>query len=163
MRPRSPMRPSAASLSGRAPRPRRLLPRDAGRYEGPPSALVALVALNAVGTARSLIHILAPDSGAATIASMPTEGDAGRGVVALLAQWGGSQLLESLVIWVVVRRYRGLVPLMLGVIFLEQVLRLAIGRRKPAATRRTAPGAVGTRVLLPLVAALAVWSLTGRE
>jgi hypothetical protein len=139
------MRQLAASPSVRAPRPQRLPPCDPGRGDGPSSALTASVARNAVGTVCSLIHILAPHSGANTIASVPTEGDAGRGVVALLAQWGGSQLLERLVIWVVVQRYRELVPFMLGVIFLEQVLRLAIGRGEPVPARRAAPGAVATR------------------
>ena len=85
---------------------RRLLPDDVRRYEGPPSALVALIVVNAIGSVRSLIHILAPDSGAASIAGIPVAGPSGDGVVGLLAQWGGSQLLESLIIWVVVRRYR---------------------------------------------------------
>jgi len=157
-------RPRAARAArARRPHPRRLVPDDARRYDGPPSAFVALVVINAIGSLRSLIHILAPDSGAGAIAAMRTDGDAGRNVVALLAQWGGSQLLESVIVWVVVRRYRGLVPLMLGVILLEQVLRMLIGRRKPVTSVHTPPGVVGTRVLLPLAAALVVWSLTGRD
>lgn len=138
---------------------RRLLPDDVRRYEGPPSALVALIVVNAIGSVRGLIHILAPDSGAASIAGIPVAGPSGDGVVGLLAQWGGSQLLESLIIWVVVRRYRGLVPAMIALILLEQLLRLTIGRRKPVGSTRTPPGAVGTRVLLPVAAALLVWSL----
>ena len=140
---------------------RRLLPDDVRRYEGPPSALVALIVVNAIGSVRSLIHILAPDSGAASIAGIPVAGPSGDGVVGLLAQWGGSQLLESLIIWVVVRRYRGLVPAMIALILIEQLLRLTIGRRKPVGSTRTPPGVVGTRVLLPVAAALLVWSLAG--
>lgn len=142
---------------------RRLLPADPRSYDGPAGPYVALVAVNLLGTLRSLIHILAPDSGAGAIAALPTGGQAGANSVGLLAQWGGSQLLESLVIWVVVRRYRGLVPAMLVLVVLEQLLRLAIGRHKPVTGTRTAPGAVGTRVLAPLAAALAIWSLAGRR
>lgn len=140
---------------------RRLLPDDARRYDGPPAALAAVIVVNAIGSLRSLIHILAPDSGAASIAGISVEGPSGDGVVGLLAQWGGSQLLESLIVWVVVRRYRGLVPAMVALILLEQVLRLVIGRRKPVASTRTPPGAVGTRVMLPVAVALLVWSLVG--
>jgi hypothetical protein len=118
--------------------------------------------VNAVGSLRSLIHIFAPDSAAASIASIPVEGAPGQGVVGLLGEWGGSQLLESLIVWVVVRHYRGLVPLMIAVTLLEQVLRLAIGRRKPVGSIRTAPGAVTTWAMLRVAAALLIWSLAGR-
>jgi hypothetical protein len=121
-----------------------------------------LAAVNVVGTARSLIHILAPDSGAESIATMDTHVTGGGNIVALLAQWGGAQLLESGVIWVVLWRYRGLVPLMLGVVTAEQLLRVAIGKSKPLATVRTPPGAL-SRVLLPAAAATLAVSLTERS
>ncbi len=54
------------------PDPRLLLPRAADRYVGPAIALWFLAAYNVVGTARSLIHVLAPDSGAQSIATMDT-------------------------------------------------------------------------------------------
>jgi hypothetical protein len=52
---------------------------------------------------------------------------------------------------------------MLAIILLEQILRVRIARRTPVVGERTPPGAVGTRVLLPLVAGLVVWSLRGRR
>ncbi len=121
-----------------------------------------LVALNAAGTVRSLIHILAPDSGAQSIASMDIRVKGGDNIVALLGQWGGAQLLEAGVIWTVVYRYRGLIPLMLGVVTAEQLLRLGIGLSKPLATVRTPPGALSW-ALLPVGAATLAMSLTGGD
>lgn len=121
-----------------------------------------LVALNAAGTVRSLIHILAPDSGAQSIASMDTQVKGGSNIVALLGQWGGAQLLEAGVIWIAVCRYRGLVPLMLGVVTAEQLLRVGIGMSKPLTTVHRPPGALSW-ALLPVAAATLVVSLTGDD
>lgn len=134
-------------------------PDDATQYRGPRWTVAVLAAYNLVGTARSLIHILAPDSGAGSIASMDTSVAGGPNMVGLLAQWGGAQLLEALVIWTVLLRYRGHVPLMLSVVTLEQGLRVAIGRAKPLVTAHAPPGAL-SRVLLPLAALVFVRSLT---
>jgi hypothetical protein len=140
----------------------RLLPRDATQLSSPRGPAVFLSVFNTVATARSLVHILATDSGAQSIASMDTQVAGGPNIVAMLGQWGGAQLLESLIIWVVLARYRGLVPLMLAVVTTEQGLRLAIARRKPLHTERTPPGALSWAVL-PLAAAALAWSLSGRR
>ena len=143
----------------RRPRLSRLLPGDVTRFGGPGWTAGTLVALNVAGTVRSLIHMLAPDSGAQSIASMDTRVKGGDNIVALLAQWGGAQLLEAGVIWIVLFRYRGLVPLMLGVVTAEQLLRVGIGMSKPLATVRTPPGALSW-ALLPVAAATLAMSLT---
>jgi hypothetical protein len=121
-----------------------------------------LAAVNIAGTARSLIHIVKPDSGAESIASMDTHVQGGKNIIALLGQWGGAQLLEAGLIWVVLSRYRGLVPLMLGVVTAEQALRVGIGRLKPLETAHTPPGAL-SRVLLPASAIALAMSLNQAE
>lgn len=141
------------------PRLSRLIPQDVTIFRGPEWTAGALAAVNAVGTVRSLIHMLAPDSGAQSIASMDTEVTGGGNIVSLLAQWGGAQLLESGVIWIALWRYRGLVPLMLGVVTAEQLLRVAIGTSKPLTTEHKPPGAL-SRVLLPAAAVTLAISLT---
>jgi len=137
---------------------RLLLPSDAGRYAGPRIAVGFLVLYNAVATARSLVHIVAPDSGAGTIATMDTAVAGGDNIIALLAQWGGAQLVMALTIWVVLWRYRGLVPLMIALSMLDNVLRIAIGTYKPLVTTSTPPGALSWLVA-PLCAVLLVVSL----
>jgi hypothetical protein len=141
--------------------PARLLPREATRFGGPSGPVVFLAAFNVVATARSLVHILAPDSGAQSIASMDIRVKGGPNIIALLGQWGGGQLLESMLIWTVLWKYRGLVPLMLAAVTLEQGLRVAIGQRKPLETEHAPPGAL-SRGVLPLAAAALAWSLSGR-
>jgi len=157
--------PRAAS----SPMPRRgwprlsgLVPGDVTTFRGPWWTAGALAAVNAVATVRSLVHMLAPDSGAQSIASMDTRVTGGGNIVALLAQWGGAQLLESGVIWVALWRYRGLVPLMLGMVTAEQFVRVAIGMYKPLTTAHKPPGAL-SRLLLPAMAVTLVISLTERD
>ena len=135
-----------------------LLPRRVDRYEGPRLAFWLLAAYNVVGTVRSLIHILAPDSGASSIAGMDVTVAGGANAFALLAQWGGAQLLMALMIWLVLWRYKGLVPLMVLGSLLDNVLRVAIGQYKPLVTVHTPPGAVSW-ILIPALAVLLVVSL----
>ena len=127
-----------------------LLPPARNDYSGPRVAVWFLVLANVVGTARSLIHILTADSGAQSIAHMSVHVAGGQNIIALLAQWGGAQLLMALVIWVVLWRYRVLVPLMIGEVALEQLVRIVIGQYKPLLTTGTPPGSYGSWILLPL-------------
>jgi hypothetical protein len=141
----------------------RLLPEDPAVFRGPASAAAALAVVNLAGTARSAVHLLAPDSGAGTIAAMPVEGDTGRNTVALLAQWGGAQLLEAGVGWVILARYRGLIPLMWAIVTGEQAIRVIVGRHKPLTTTgRKPPGAL-SGPLLPVCALCLAWSLKDRQ
>ncbi len=144
------------------PDPWLLLPRDAARYRGPRAAVWFLVLYTVVATARSLVHILAPDSGAGTIAGMDTAVAGGANIVALLAQWGGAQLGMALAAWIVLWRYRGLVPLMIGAAMLDNVLRILIGLEKPLVTAGTPPGALSW-VVAPLCAVFLVIALIPRS
>lgn len=139
-----------------------LLPADARDFRGPWWTLLVLGVVNALGTVRSLIHMFAADSGAESIASMDVHGTGGENIVSLLAQWGGAQLLEALIIWVVLWRYRALAPLMLLVITVEQVLRVVIGEIKPIETTHTPPGAL-SKVLLPVMLIVTAFALVERR
>ena len=145
------------------PDPRLLLPRLADRYRGARWALVVLVVYAVVTTARSLVHVLAPDSGAGSIATVDLDVEGGDNAVALLGQWGGAQLVLALLAWVVLARYRGLVPLVLAGAVLEALLRLLVGALKPLETTGTPPGAPGTWVALVVCGLALVGSLTPRE
>ncbi|MBN1092851.1 hypothetical protein JKP75_09945 [Blastococcus sp. TML/M2B] len=145
------------------PDPGLLLPRRADEYRGTRWAIGVLVLYAVLATARSLVHVLAPDSGAGSIATIDTGAAGGDNAVALLGQWGGAQLVLALLVWVVLARYRGLVPLVLAAVLLEALLRLLVGRLKPLETLGTPPGAPGTWVLLVVAAAALVASLVPRE
>jgi hypothetical protein len=137
---------------------RRLLP-EAGEAAGVTIPFWFLVMVAVVSTVRSLIHLLAADGGAHTIAGLAIDGAGGQNLAALFAQWGASQLLLAIIYWVVIWRYRFLTPLMLAIILLEQLLRLAAGHLKPLDVATPPPGAYYTDLLLPVAAIMLIWSL----
>jgi len=109
-----------------------------------------LTLVTIVSTARSLVHLFAPDGGAHTIAGIPLDVAGGPNIVAIFGQWGASQLVLACVQWVVVLRYRFFVPAMLAILVLEQLLRILAGRLKPLVLDSPPPGAYGTYVILGL-------------
>jgi hypothetical protein len=112
-----------------------------------------------VSAARSVIHLLAPDSGAGSIAGMDLSVASADGIVFAFALWGSAQLLYALIQLVVVFRYGSLVPFMYFLLILETLLRILVGRLKPVAFRHSPPGATGNYVVLPLAAIMLAWSL----
>ena len=52
--------------------------------------------------------------------------------------------------WVVILRYRFLIPFSLAIVSLEQALRIAVGQLKPLDVAAPPPGAIGSPLLLPL-------------
>jgi hypothetical protein len=128
----------------------RLLPRTEERYAGSRWSLGFLTLATVMSTARSLVHLFAPDGGAHTIAGIALDVAGGPNIVALFGQWGASQLVLACLQWVIVLRYRFLVPGMLAIIVLEQLLRLLAGRLKPLVLDAPPPGAYGTYAVLGL-------------
>lgn len=136
-----------------------LLPSDARDYRGPQFVRWAALAYLVVITVRSLIHVLAPDGGAGSIASIDTSGAEGSNVIAIFGQWGAIQLLLAAVLWVLLLRYRGLTPLVLLVFLVEPLLRALAGSLKPIEAVGTPPGASLNWVVLPIMAVLLILSL----
>lgn len=129
-----------------------LLPANPAHYDGPLlSFWVAMVWLSVI-TVRSGIHLLAPDGGAQSIATIDVAVEGGSNIVALFGQWGAIQLLLALLLWALLLRWRGTVPLVLLVFALEPVLRGLAGHLKPVITMGTAPGAALNWVALPIMA-----------
>jgi hypothetical protein len=128
----------------------RLLPRTENRYSGSSWPLGFLTLVTIMSTARSLVHLIAPDGGAHTIAGIALDVTGGPNIVAIFGQWGASQLVLACLQWVVVLRYRFLVPAMLAIIVLEQLLRILAGRLKPLVLDSPPPGAYGTYIILGL-------------
>lgn len=118
-----------------------------------------LILLTVTGTIRSLIHLFAPDSGAMSIAGIPIEGESGVNLVAIIGQWGASQLVEAMMGLAVILRYRQLTSFMLGIQFMEMVLRLGVGWMKPLLVAAPPPGAYMTLILLPITALFWMLSL----
>jgi len=78
----------------------------AARYGGPAVAYWITTIFLIVITARSLVHLFSPDGGAHTIATIDTSVVGGDDIIAILGQWGASQLLPVGAPRVGVRRTR---------------------------------------------------------
>ena len=143
----------------RRPRLAGLLPRAPTRFAGPLATWWFTAAYLVLVTARSIVHLVAPDGGAGTIATIDVSVEGGTNVIALFGQWGAIQLLLAALLWLLLLRYRGFVSLILLVLLLEPLLRDVAGRLKPLETLGTAPGAALNWVVVPVLAAMLWWSL----
>ena len=122
-----------------------------------PAALFVVIA--AVSTVRSCIHLFSADGGAGSIAGMDLSVSGADGIVLAFALWGSAQLVYALVQLTVAFRYRSLVPLMYVLLIVEVLLRVLVGRMRPATFAHTPPGAWGNYIMLPLALAMLVLSL----
>src|SRR5579872_2507525 len=111
-----------------------------------PVYVFALIAV--VSTVRSLIHLLAPDGGAGSIAGMDLNVAGSNGIIFAFALWGSSQFIYALIQLAVVFRYRSLIPFMYVLLIFETLLRMLVGRIKPVTFEHTPPGAIGNWVIL---------------
>ena len=145
----------------------KLFPKRAdNHYRGAPMAKWVFVAITVMTVARSLAHVLLPDGGAQSIATIPLEAyspGAAQVVVGMFAQWGLTQLMFGLLYVLVLWRYRSLIPLMWLFVTFEWLGRLLTGLAKPFETVGTAPGAVGNLVIPLLAAVMLVLSLRDRD
>jgi len=138
------------------------LPRVDEEYRGAQVSFWFLVLVAVVGTFRSLVHMLAGDGGAFSIAGVQIAVEGGVNIVAIFGQWGASQLVLVFLQWLIILRYRFLVPVMPATVVMEQVLRLAIGWLKPLQFASPPPGAYGSYILLPLSFVALLLSLRSR-
>ncbi len=126
-----------------------------------PYCLLILTAV--VWTVRSCIHVFSADGGAGSIAGMNLVVNGANEVIFAFALWGAEQLIYTLLQWIVILRYRSLVPLMWAVQLLETLGRVLVGRIKPVPFFHAPPGAYGNYVYLVLsILMLAVALGSGR-
>ena len=104
-----------------------------------------------------LPNVWRPDLAALLPANPSTAG--GANIVAMLGQLGAIQLLLALLLWVLLLRYRGFVPLVLLVFMLEPFLRAYVGHLKPVITEGVAPGVALNWAVMPILAVVFFLSL----
>jgi len=137
-----------------APDLSRLLPRDPTSYFGAMAAFWLTALYLVVITVRSCIHLFSADGGAQSIATIDTNVAGGDNIIGVFGQWGATQLLLALLLWVLLLRYRGLLPLVILTLLVEPLLRALSGNLKPLETMGTAPGAALNWVAVPILAVL---------
>jgi len=137
-----------------------LLPRSADNtIRGWKLPLYILIVVAVIGAVRSFIHILSPDGGAGSIAGMDLTVSGAGEVVFAFALWGSEQLIYVILQWIVIGRYRSLVPLMWIVQFLETLGRVMVGQIKPVTFAHTPPGAIQNDLYLALAIVMVFVSL----
>lgn len=121
------------------------------------SSLFLFISIVSIG--RSLIHFLAPDGGAGTIAGIDLSFAGSQSVVFAFGLWGVSQLIYGFLQFLVAIRYRSLVPLMCLILIVETLGRMLVGIMKPPILLHTPPGGIANYLILPF--AIAMLILTG--
>lgn len=128
-------------------------------YKGSKIAWWVFMALAMISTVRSLIHFLAPDGGAGSIAGLDLTKGA-ENIIFSFGLWGLSQLIYAVIQLLVAFRYRTLMPLFYLILFFETIGRMAVGTMKhPILLHGTPPGGIANYILLPLVIIMFVLSL----
>jgi hypothetical protein len=115
---------------------------------------------------RSIIHLVSPDGGAQSIATIPLHlysKEASDTIIHMFAEWGLSQLLFGLFYIVVLIKYKNLIPLMYLFLVLEYSTRLLLSLYKPFELEGQAPGGIGNYVLVPLFIVMFILSLRNNQ
>ena len=131
-------------------------------FRGMKISQYAFLIITVVTIVRSLIHVFAPDGGAQSIATIPLDAystEAAATVILIFSFWGLSQLLMGLVYIGVYVKYKSLIPMMYVLLIIEYAMRIVIGQMKPIVTTGTAPGSVGSWVMVPVCIVLLILSL----
>ena len=141
----------------------KLLPSPVdNQFRGIKLSQYAFLLITAMTIVRSLIHVIAADGGAMSIATIPLDtypAEAATTVVLMFSFWGLSQLLMGFVYLGVYLKYKSLIPVMYVLLIVEYAMRIVIGQMKPIVTTGTAPGSIGNWIMVPVCAVLLVLSL----
>ena len=137
-----------------------ILPATRNDYEGSPAARYYLVLLACIFTFRGTVHYFAPDGGSGIIAGIPLETYSEGAVQVIVNGFGGfgiGHLLEAAIVWLVLTRYRSLIPITYAFLLCSQVLGIALFAFKPLPV--VPPGQIGIYVLLPVTTAFFLLSI----
>ena len=131
----------------------RILPPKRNDYQGSKLSFYFLIGLGCIFSFRGCVHYFAPDGGSGIIAGMPLETYSEGAVQVIINSFGVygiGHLLEAAVVWLVVFRYRSLIPLIYVFVLCSQTLGVALLMAKPLPV--VPPGQIAIYVMLPLSA-----------
>jgi hypothetical protein len=132
------------------------------QYQGPKWVFYVWWFITILTLGRSIAHIVLPDGGAMSIATIPLDQyspAAQETIIAMFALWGLSQLLVGLVYVVVLVRHQSWIPFISLLLVLEYAIRIGLGFFKTVVTVNTAPGVAGNLPLLLIGVLLLIGSL----
>ena len=135
-------------------------------YKGNKLPMYLFYLVTAFTVIRSIIHLVSPDGGAQSIATIPFHlysKEATDTIIHLFAEWGLSQLLFGLFYIVVLVKYKSLIPLMYLFLVIEYSTRLLLGFYKPFELEGHAPGGIGNYILVPLFILMFILSLRNNQ
>ena len=137
-----------------------LLPAEANNnIHGSKIPIYFLVLIAFIGTIRSFIHMFFPDGAAGSIAGMNIPEIGANEFLFVWALWGSAQLIYALIQWIVIFRYRSLVPLMWIIQIFESLLRMFVGHIKPVDFTHVPPGAYQNYIYIILAVAMLALSI----
>lgn len=128
-------------------------------YHGNQIVPVVFGVLNAVMTLRIFLHIVMAERGAQSVGNIPLDKypkDAINALVLIIEFWGQSQLLISIVYWVVLLKYQSLLPFATLLFTFEWSMRLfsTLSRiMKKQVSTQVSPAKVGNYVM-PVIGAI---------
>lgn len=137
-----------------------ILPPVRNEYAGSRLSFYFLILIGCMFTFRGCVHYFAPDGGSGIIAGIPLETYSEGAVQTIINGFGAfgiGHLLEAAIVWLIIVRYRSLIPLTYAYIVCSQLLALALLISKPLPV--VPPGQVGVYVLLPVTSVLFLLSI----
>ena len=138
---------------------KKLLPKDPSAFSGFRLVRILLAIYMMVIVIRSCIHFFASDGGANSIAGIDISVEGGDNIVAIFHQWGATQLLLVLLLYVLFFRYPGFTPLIALTLAIEPIFRFISGKIMPLTAQGTPPGESLNGVSFYVLSALFITSL----
>ncbi len=128
-----------------------VLPQPSNSYLGSKISLYYLILLACMFTFRGLVHYFAPDGGSGIIAGIPLETypeGAVQAIITGFGVYGKYHLVEAVLAWLIIFRWRTLIPIFLLFVVINQLLGIILITVKPLPV--IPPGQIGAYVLFPI-------------
>ena len=128
-----------------------VLPQPNNSYLGSKISLYYLVLLACMFTFRGCVHYFAPDGGSGMIAGIPLETYSEGAVKAIITGfgvYGKYHLAEAVLAWLIIFRWRTLIPIFLFFVAINQLLGIILITVKPLPV--IPPGQIAAYVLFPI-------------